>query len=440
MPANEFLTLTKASKVLPALWHVLLTVWLLFGLDALFILFSSGISIRIADYHILSTTIDFPAIGFLVTGLAALIVGGQWREALLVLGSLMVASLMGELSLRAVDHPLSKDHVDYAVWYKPSDYYGHELVPGFEGFGPLDIPVKINRDGFRDSHHQKEKPPGVLRVLGLGDSFMFGWGVQEEEAFLRKLEVGLEYRIKRPVEAINAGVPGWGLNQYYLFLKRTGIQFSPDIVVVAYFVDDLSGPVQDQIPPESQYDGRLHFKGSILHYSRLFNFLKSLSHLVREKNRSTRVDYLHDLEVRRAEFSKRTGHLISELTTSMTERYSSMLIEHLQRLSTLAEAAKAEMVVMLVPDISQLHHPESQLINRVLLKLCRDLSIPFVDMTPVFEKSMDPARYYLWPKDPHTNSLGHVEMAAALERVICEMSQLKLACKDSRVDSFLREK
>ncbi|MGE5711763.1 MAG: SGNH/GDSL hydrolase family protein [Nitrospira sp.] len=193
-------------------------------------------------------------------------------------------------------------------------------------------------------------------------------------------------------------------------------------------MDDLNGPVQDHIPPALQHSGRLQFKGSILHHSRLFNFLKSLSHLVREKNRSARVGYLHDLEMRRAEFSRRISHLISESASGTTDSYSGMLIEHLQRLRTLVHTAKAELVVMVVPDISQLHHPESQLINRILLKLCRDLSIPFVDMTPAFEKSTDPARYYLWPKDPHTNSEGHEEMAAAVERLICEMPKLRPAC------------
>ena len=204
---------TRASKAFPVLRYVLFTASLLLGIDLLFVLFGSGISIEIAGYHIRSTTIDFPAIGLLVTGLAALIIAGQWREVSLLFGALTIAGLTVELSLRIVDHPLSKDHVDYAVWYKPSDYYGHELVPGFEGFGPLDVPVKINRDGFRDGYHAREKPPGVLRVLGLGDSFVFGWGVQEEEAFLKRLEVGLRDRIKQPVETINAGVPGWEIGR-----------------------------------------------------------------------------------------------------------------------------------------------------------------------------------------------------------------------------------
>jgi hypothetical protein len=290
------------------------------------------------------------------------------------------------------------------------------------------VPVKINSNGFRDGFHKREKSPGVLRVLGLGDSFMFGWGVDTEETFLKKLEVGLRSRIGRPVETINTGVPGWGLNQYYLFLKRTGIQLSPDVVVVAYFVDDLQGPVQDSIPRSTQYDGQLHVKGGSLHHSRLFNFLKSLSHLIREKNRVTRIGYLHDLDERRLELARRTNYMMTELSADETEKYSSMLTQHLQRLKSLISEGRSEMVIMYIPDISRLNHPEAQLINRELSKRCDDLSIPFIDMTPVFERSTNPSHYYLWPRDPHINRQGHAEMAAALERLICDRATLKVTC------------
>ena len=99
------------------------------------------------------------------------------------------------------------------------------------------------------------------------------------------------------------------------------------------------------------------------------------------------------------------------------------------RLKSLVNAARLAMVIMYVPDISQLHHPESQLINRVLLKTCQQLSIPFVDMTPVFEQSQDPSQYYLWPEDPHTNRVGHEEMAATLEEVICSLPELRPSCR-----------
>ena len=420
---------TLARKALPVLRYTLFCLLLLFGLDLLFVVLGSGISIRVAGHHFLSTTIEFPAIGFLVTGLLLLSISGQWREALLVLGALVVAGMTAELALRVLDHPLSKAHIDYAVWYKPSDYYGHELVPGFEGFGPLNVAVSINGYGFRDGDHQQEKTPGVLRVLGLGDSFMFGWGVDADETFLKRLEVRLKGRINQSVETINTGVPGWGLNQYYLFLKRTGVQLSPDVVVVAYFVDDLNGPVQERLPPSSLYDGRLHFKDGFLHHSRLFNFVKSLSHIIREKNRPTRVAYLHDLDVRRTEWSRHVDYLMVEADRKEMQKQVDMLREHFLRLKALVSDIKAGLVVMYVPDISQLHHLESQLINRILSDLCGDISIPFVDMTPVFEKSKDIGHYYLCPKDPHSNAFGHAEMAAALERLMCESPELRIDCK-----------
>lgn len=409
--------------------RLFLALTVLFGLNLLVVILGRGLSIDIAGGEFRSTTVEFPAIAFLASGLLALVSSGRSKEAALLCMAIVLASGLCELTLRIIDHPLARPHVDYVAWYKPSEHYGHELVADFEGFGPLNVPVKINDNGFRDTAHTKEKAPGVVRILGLGDSFMFGWGVQAEETFLKGLETRLKGRVDRPVETINAGVPGWGLNQYYLFLKQAGIQLSPDLVVLAYFADDLNGPPQDSIQPDMRYAGGLEYKGSFMHYSRLFNFLKSISHLVREKNSAARISYLHDLDARRNEWSQRAAYLMAESSEEETERYTDMLKAHLTRLKSLVHDAGSEMVIVYVPDISQLHHPESQLINRVLLKICQQISIPFADMTSRFERSRDADRYYLWPKDPHINRVGHEEIAAALEQVICALPSWKAGCK-----------
>lgn len=408
---------------------VLMTAFLLCAVDLTLVVFGSGVSLDIGGLRLHSTTMEFPVIGLLVTGLTALASAGKWREAALVCGSLVGAGVAAEAMLRVSDHPLSKAHIDYAAWYRPSDKFGHELVPGFEGFGPLNVPIRINEQGFRDGEHAPRKPADTVRILGLGDSFLFGWGVPEDRTFLRRLERLLADRTGRQIETINTGVPGWGLNQYYIYLTSMEPQLAPNLIVLAYFVDDLNGPLQDRLPPDLQYQQGLQYKGGVLHRSRLFNFMKSLSHLVREKNRPARVGYLHDLDLRREEWSKRSNYLMSTGDTEERRQYIDLLGRHLARVKERADAAQAALVLMLIPDVSQLHHPDVQQINHILLDACRRLRIPFVDMTPIFEQTNDPGRFYLWPRDPHTNEAGHAEMAGALDRLICRSGMIpQLTC------------
>ncbi|BFU93732.1 MAG: protein of unknown function [Nitrospira sp.] len=387
--------------------------------DAFFVVFRGGVVVRLLGVELRSATIEFPVFGFIAAAVLALCTGGKWKEAVLLCGTLIVAGLLAEVALRVVDHPLAQAHVDYAAWYRPSEHFGHELVPGFEGFGPLNVPIKINQSGFRDGEHKAEKPSDVVRILGLGDSFLFGWGVSTDQVFLKQLERSLHDGSGRRIETINAGVPGWGLNQYYIYLNQIGRRFSPDLIVVAYFADDLNGPLQERLAPDLQYQRGLQYKGGIFHHSRLFNFMKSLSHLVREKNRPVRIGYLHDLDLRREEWSKRPNYLMGSGDPDERQRHIDLLGRHLARLKERADDAQAKLVLMLIPDISQLRHPEVQHINRILLETCRKLGIPFIDMTPVFEQADDPGRFYLWPRDPHTNEAGHAKMAAALEHLIC---------------------
>ena len=53
---------------------------------------------------------------------------------------------------------------------------GHEHVPGTEGVY-MGVPVKINSVGWRDDEHPIEKPAATTRIMMLGDSLTFGWGV-----------------------------------------------------------------------------------------------------------------------------------------------------------------------------------------------------------------------------------------------------------------------
>src|SRR5437899_3035923 len=72
--------------------------------------------------------------------------------------------------------------------------------------------VRINDKGLRGRDYPYERVAGRRRILVLGDSFVFGYGVEQEEIFTTVLEGLLP-----ATEVINAGVSGYGTDQELLW-------------------------------------------------------------------------------------------------------------------------------------------------------------------------------------------------------------------------------
>jgi len=397
---------------------------IVFSVNLVAVAFLGGINFTHGDFAFHSTTIEFPLVGLLVSSFILLLIFGGIKESLLLCASLIITLGIVEIGLRLFDHPLSRPKINFNRWYEPSDRYGHQLVKNFEGLGPLNISVRINSDGFRDSGHHPSKGGQTIRILGLGDSFTFGWGVSIEKTYLKRLEATLPHIIGRPVEAINTGVPGWGLNQYYLCLKEFGIQYSPDIVVMGYFIDDLDGPPTDKpgsaVSFQWEADGQIHMRGGALRHSRIFNFFTSIADQIKYKNRSKRIAHLHDTQARQTELTKHTHFLVADPGKEATDQHSQFLKEHLLRINTLVTNLGGSLIILFIPDYAQLFHPEFQHINRILHTMSSELGITFLDMTPIYEATEQFRPNYYWPLDGHTNEVGHQVITDALLPPICE--------------------
>lgn len=145
----------------------------------------------------------------------------------LTLASLALAFVVVELGLRLfAPQPTGITH---------QDRYGLQLhYPGITRYLPsFGHDITFNSAGMRDVEHPIVKPPGVFRILLLGDSFMEAMQVTYEESLPSLLQRGLEARLGRPVEVINAGVSGWGTDDELRYLTEYGSAYSPDLVVVA---------------------------------------------------------------------------------------------------------------------------------------------------------------------------------------------------------------
>lgn len=104
--------------------------------------------------------------------------------------------------------------------------------------------LTINSKGLRDREYDLAKPEGVFRILVLGDSFTWGYGVSDEEIFTERLESKL-VEDGAKVEILNAGVSGWGTDQQLLFLEREGFKYEPDLVVLAFFIYNDPGNIRE---------------------------------------------------------------------------------------------------------------------------------------------------------------------------------------------------
>ncbi|MCP4545309.1 MAG: SGNH/GDSL hydrolase family protein [bacterium] len=119
---------------------------------------------------------------------------------------------------------------------------GYELVPHYESrsMGAMqDFPERANSLGFRDRDHEVEGQEGTFRILLLGDSITQGLFIRQRQDLYATIMENELLAAGLDVEIINFGVNGYNTRQEVETLRDKGLQFSPDLVIVAYCVNDM---------------------------------------------------------------------------------------------------------------------------------------------------------------------------------------------------------
>lgn len=121
---------------------------------------------------------------------------------MLVVAGLGISLLLGEIAFRVFDqHRPPNENPSCGYWdaeicalYQPYDPHGYRLWPSREKTykypreNPRLLSVVSNKNGFRSSR-EFDEPDDRKRILVVGDSFVFGEGVQENERFSNVLEI-----------------------------------------------------------------------------------------------------------------------------------------------------------------------------------------------------------------------------------------------------------
>jgi hypothetical protein len=156
------------------------------------------------------------------------------RLALIAAGTILLVAAL-ELSARGVAFALGKHRglvLDPVLGWRP--------VPDVEKRGALwgeHLPARTNSLGWRDKPRTVARTPGRRRALLLGDSYVFGVGVDDGLRVSEALERELP-----SLEAWNLGVTAYGPDQELILFESIVGQYDPDLVV---WFTSLANDVED---------------------------------------------------------------------------------------------------------------------------------------------------------------------------------------------------
>jgi lysophospholipase L1-like esterase len=155
--------------------------------------------------------------------------------------------LLVEVVLRWVHAPMPFAFADMAYLHVYSEAYGWVTRPGFHVSSGRWPETTVNPAGYRGHLYPPGPHPGRTRVLMLGDSLTFGYGVSDDETTSRRLET-----LVPSLEVVNLGVQGYGTDQALLRFESEGLAFEPEIAVLNFC---LANDFRDNASGRSIYDG-----------------------------------------------------------------------------------------------------------------------------------------------------------------------------------------
>jgi hypothetical protein len=115
-------------------------------------------------------------------------------------------------------------------------------APQPTGYAPVNTNRRAmrprNAAGYRDLERAVPPPPGVRRVVVLGDSFAWGAGIEFEDALPQRLERGLNRRRQERWEVVSLALPGMNTVDHAAQAEQEAFTYRPDVVLLAFVLND----------------------------------------------------------------------------------------------------------------------------------------------------------------------------------------------------------
>lgn len=336
------------------------------------------------------------------------------RWGIIAFVNIIVVIVLMEVGLRTVAPCLAPPPV-----YEPHPIYGHFHILGSRGTNcslEFTVAVNINERGLRaDDSLGYAKPPGIQRVLVIGDSFTEGFGVEAEDAYAAQLEALLNAD-GTSVQVINGGVAGYGTAHALRFLMHEGLQYQPDLVIYGFYPNDVSDSAGSNLFSLTA-DGALNpLPISISDDYQISSFLNNNFYTYRALNRALKfLGRQSGLIERPRELSWPIYRAALEEDEIQAWALTAALLQEMQRV---VSAAGARLLVVGLPEIFQVLDTRWEEVTAGSAEpLRRDApgialaerippGVDYLDLLPVFQSYTDRSALY-YPLDTHFTPDGH---------------------------------
>lgn len=295
----------------------------------------------------------------------------------------------------------------------------YELKPNLRGIF-RDVPLSINSTGLRDHEYSYRKPANTFRIVGLGDSSLFGWGVTVEETSLKVLERKLnEQSSDKKYEVVNFAVPGYNTAIEVEVFKQKCLRYDPDLVIMHFNTNDYDVP--GFMKPAESY--------ATLRKSYLLDFLYSRYQILRGIQKHEMIPFVFD----RTMGMEQSDRLHEDPNFPDEYRHLVGLKGFVRAIETLVRETNARKIPLIVyvikadPNLDPNYTPDEfrdgQL--RVITELSEKHGFFLLNMYPHYmaylahNPAHDQKVFWVTPEDSHPSAIAHkIEAEAFFEFLI----------------------
>lgn len=326
---------------------------------------------------------------------------------------------------------------------------GYKILPGIDAelgdhpdyaFRVKTDPLIFENIGFRDDGLDKE-----IYAIAIGDSFTWGYGVNNDEIWTEVMEDMLDKDI------VNLGMPAFSIMQYAIMLKKYGLRFKPKVILIGFFTgNDYSDHSNFQewknaktdINFYSYFSEKEKLKNKLKHERKQKKFRHRLSKALQNKSalyrflRKTKIKAIikarkntiatkegtirfePDLLLRNADESQKDNFIKDLATVERTlGKIKDVCLENSIDLYVVIIPTKEEVYCDYISNMLAFNEEEKDKMldhYSAIKEICRYNDIKFIDLLPELRKNANLGKKLYFTHDGHWNKDGNSLVASII--------------------------